>query len=245
MCLFCIVGLRYSITCDRVFTIKTATPLRICPDVNVGSTHKGTAMISRVSLWIVVAVVPSTVIAPMARADLFDLTANSDCGSLCGTVSVTQDGTGLDITASLQPNVNFVRTGNHNALTFDLAGIPVIFSGLTSGFAVVTGGGKNPPFGTFEYAISCTACGPGGSNPLHGPFSFTIMPVTGTITPASLVQVNGVYFSADIINSAGATGSSGAPNRVPAVPEPTAIVSFGTGLLAVAYVVRRRIASAL
>ena len=174
------------------------------------------------------------------QADVFDLTAILNCGSLCGKVTVAQDGKGVDVNVVLQPDVDFVRAGNHNAFSFDLGGIPVNFSGVTSGFSVVPGGGNNQPFGTFEYALSCTGCGPGGSNPLHGPLSFTITPSSGTISVASFNKVGGVFFAADIISQTGTTGATGAPGPVPPVPEPSTVGLFGTGMIAAFYMLARR-----
>ena len=179
---------------------------------------------------------------------------------------------GIHVDVSLYAPSKFVNTGAGYSLMFSLAGNPAIsIDNLTTGWLRVTSpagpysaGGD---FGQFYYAIQCTACGSGGSNPQPGPFSFDIfsnidlsvgdfidgLKITGpkanpTITPT------GIFFVTDLIGQNGLTGRIGAPagfeqecvnpdlcgdpDPLPLdVPEPPALSMF---LFGVAAVVRLR-----
>jgi PEP-CTERM motif len=171
---------------------------------------------------------------------------------------------GIHVEVSLYPPSEFVNTAAGYSLMFSLTGDPTIsIDNLTTGWLRVTtpsgpysAGGD---FGQFDYAIYCSACGSGGSNPQPGPFSFDIfagtdlsvldftdgLKITGnpadpTITPT------GIYFVTDILGPNGLTGRIGAPNGsvvdecvdpegcAVQVPEPGTLPLFLVGTVAVA-----------
>src|SRR5215470_11490515 len=102
-----------------------------------------------------------------------------------GTITITDVSTGVvSVNVSLASGFQFVSTGFDTDIGFNLAGNPTItYSGVTAGFAPT---GANPQLaagapglhmdgtGFFEYGVTCTLCGNGGSNPQPGPVNFTI-----------------------------------------------------------------------
>jgi hypothetical protein len=131
-----------------------------------------------------------------------------------GTVTLTTDGTGVDVLVHLANNEGFVHTGAGDALDFYLATpgspptaiSPITIANLTSGFGLLSttagtynaGGAKG-----FDYAIGCnTACGSGGSNVYVGDISFTVNNVTLADflpSPGDAHGNNGgFYFASDI-----------------------------------------------
>ena len=150
-----------------------------------------------------------TVVPQAASAATITYTLDTTGGGLCttcgsgpfGTITLKDIGSGeVSIDEELAPNV-FANTGNgtnHPDLAFQLAstsGVTVAFtSGSTGNFAVV-----NPstgPFGGFDYAITCTACGSGTSAPNFSSLTFTISQ-TGLST-ASFGSVSGLSFISDL-----------------------------------------------
>src|SRR5262249_54741309 len=124
-----------------------------------------------------------------------------------GTVTVVDNGGGsLTFTVTLANSNKFVSTGFETDFGFNLAGNPSItYSSVATGFAAT---GANPQSagslhmdgtGNFEYGVTCTACGSGGSNPQDGPLTFTI---SGTgLTLASLeTNAAGQFFAVDLIS---------------------------------------------
>jgi hypothetical protein len=115
-----------------------------------------------------------------------------------------------------------VNTGQETDFGFNLTGTPSItYSGLTTGFTPTgTNGhpdGTNPQTastagfhddgtGFFQYGVSCTGCGNGGSNPQTGPLDFTITG-TGLSTASFTTNAAGQFFVADMIS--GTTGKTG------------------------------------
>jgi hypothetical protein len=90
---------------------------------------------------------------------------------------------------------------------------------VTAGFTNTTST-DNPPFGTFGYALSCTGCGPGASNPLPGPLVVDVSRASG-LAPSDFIANSGGFFFADDIIS-GTTGQTGAvaTHGLTTVPEP-------------------------
>lgn len=210
----------------------------------------------------------------VARADTigqsltFSLTQDG-CTSGCGTgstvfgqVVLTYTGSGVDVKETLNSPSEFVNSAG-DSLAFDLSVSPITITGLTTGFAVV--GGTNtsgtwtvssasihePPFGYYDYAVTCGGVTPGGcatgaSSPLTGPLEFTISGVTlEDFSGATSTTYGDVFFSSDIIGPTGRTGDVGAdgpgtPGIPTVTPEPSSLMLLGTGALGLAGVVRRR-----
>ena len=164
----------------------------------------------------------------------------------CGTVTLTQDGSNVDVSVTLAGTDKFVNTGgSHEAFAFNLLGDPqnpTVTVTQPTGENFYLGPVTPPSTGQFDYYINCNTCGNGNAGSQPSPLKFTVDNVTiadfvGT-TPTS-----GIYFAADIINHVGKDGSNGATGEVvalggvDAVPEPVSLVLFGSGL---AYTALRR-----
>jgi hypothetical protein len=146
-----------------------------------------------------------------------------------GTITITDVSTGVvSVNVSLASGFQFVSTGFDTDIGFNLAGNPTItYSGVTAGF---TPTGSNPQSagslhmdgtGFFEYGVTCTACGSGGSNPQPGPVNFTITD-GATFSTASFQQnAAGQFFAVDLIGN----GNTGAVDA--SVPVPGPIVGAG------------------
>lgn len=187
------------------------------------------------------------------------------CRAGCGgtvpyaTVTLTQEGSNVLVTETLNPTYTrgFVASRAGRSLEFNISGDPIITisanPGLTSGFTIGTGTspgvfkvGPAPArassFGRFDYSVSCmvpSGCGHGVSNPDMGPLSFVVDGVTITDFTAN---GRGFFFASDLQGVNGHTGNV-ADNTVGlavVTPEPTSLLLFGSGLLALGAVLRRR-----
>ena len=183
------------------------------------------------------------IFASLANAGMI-YTLNLDgCSGGCGTspfgqVLLAQNGSNdVLVTLTLFNGDEFVKTGAGNALAFNLTGNPAItISALTSGFSVGPASAHASAFGTFEYTVTCTGCGPGASSPLLGPLSFDVQLAGGGSLSISDFVGNGGghFFAADILGTNGATGNVAAdgPGKSSSAPEPSATLLGLTGLAA-------------
>ncbi len=207
------------------------------------------------SLIIVAAVVIVLLAVPMF-ADTITLTLDSSTatGVMCtncgpfGTITVTQVGANsVLVTETLATGVGFVNTPAGNSLQFNIAGQPAItISNLTAGFAQASPVANNGAVSGFRYAIDCTdvaVCGRGGNNPFYGTLSFVVTSSTPLTAAAFLVMTtNGYYASSDVMFQ-GLTGNVEATlaASLNATPEPAALLLFGSGLLGMAGLLRKRL----
>lgn len=188
----------------------------------------------------------------VAKADT--IFTGSQAGLCCFDVNLHQvDSNNMQVTVSLTDGAQyFVATGsgNHPGFAFNLAGDPTVSVTSISGpwtlsdvhlSPVATNG---PSLGTFDYFIDNP--GPGASKHNDGPLVFNIFDGSGITYNDFIANSSGYYFAADIMNAAGQTGMSGIndPGTTPAVPEPSSIVLFGTGIFTAAGFVRRKLSKA-
>lgn len=199
---------------------------------------------------LVVAFVFACLSGVTAKADT--IFTGSQAGLCCFDVSLHQvDSTNMQVTVSLTTGAQyFVATGsgNHPGFAFNLAGDPTVSVTSISGPWTLSDvhlssiGTNGPSLGTFDYFIDNP--GPGGSKHNAGPLVFNIFDTTGITYSDFIANSSGFYFAADIMNSAGQTGMSGINtpgSSTPAVPEPGSITLLGTGALAAAGFVRRKL----
>jgi PEP-CTERM motif-containing protein len=185
--------------------------------------------------------------ASAAHAQTFYNLTVDDCSGGCGTspfgtVELQQGTDSVLVTVKLLNGDQFINSGLH-AFTFDVGGaatIAVSTTGFTADAPPPSGPYHQDGFGDFPYAIECgTACGPGGSSPGGSTLIFTVN--EAGLTVSSFVSNGSAFFTADILGTTGHTGPVGA---IAATPEPASMLLFGTGLLAIGTVVRRRLTAA-
>jgi hypothetical protein len=184
-------------------------------------------------------------LTPAARADLIYQLTDDGCSGGCGPqVSFGQvdlhpvSATEVEVTVTLFNGNDFITTGNHEALTFNVDDGTATVVPVTAGFTNTTST-DNPPFGTFGYAVACTGCGPGGSSPLPGPLLVDVSRASG-LAPSDFIANSGGFFFADDILS-GTTGQTGAvaATALAAVPEPSFYVVLVLALAGAVSAVRR------
>ena len=193
--------------------------------------------------------------ASAAKADViysFNATAVGAFGAgPYGTVTLHDNGTGIDVTVALRSDMNFVNTGGpHSAFSFNANGVAtgdisnILFNGVAPAantFTVVTSA-DNTPFGTtFSLGIDCTgaACQNGAPGQKPDPLTFTIANAEYTDFGFNVGDTS-AFFAADVIcNTGGCNGSTGAIAVTP-VPLPGAIALLGAGLVVLSVSARRR-----
>jgi len=184
----------------------------------------------------------------------YSLTSDHCSGGGClgtatsaGTITTTDVSGGVQVNVTLNPGFQFVSTGFQTDFGFNLAGNPTIsYTSVTSGFAATGGSPQSAGSrmmdgaGTFEYGVTCTACGNGGSNPQSGPLNFTISGVsTSSFELSSGNAAN--YFAADVIGAGGRTGAVDASVPNTSVPDGGMTVMLLGAALAGIETLRRRL----
>jgi hypothetical protein len=160
-------------------------------------------------------------------------------------VTLTQNGTTVDITVHLLDSNQFVKTGSADFEDFKFNAVGVVLGEITVNqtvagqtLAAQTGSFNGDGTGNFSFGITCTTCGNGGA----GAFSNDIIFHVANATIADLTQPNnlGNIFVADILS--GTTGNTGPVDvsQVPRVAEPGTMILLGAGLVAVGLPTRRR-----
>jgi hypothetical protein len=199
------------------------------------------------ALQIAALAVPATAHAVTSGFGTYALTQSNAFGTgSFGSVTVSALGANdANILVNVSPNF-LLDTGSHFATTFSLAGGSVDTTSFSSShFSLVPGSGpfSNSPFGTFTSAIQadCTQgnCGP----TLGSSFSFNVLNFAGLNPATGLFNGLAILFAVDISRAGcsgdGCTGVVGAP-QVSQVPLPAAAVLFGSALVGLGVLGRRR-----
>ncbi len=188
---------------------------------------------------------------PAAATLVYTLDDSNCCGSgPFGSVTLQQTGANVLVTVTLFGTNGFIDTGAGDPLLFNITGFPDLsarITGLTAGFFF----SSNRPSlthadgsGDWMYSILCAggACGPGGSDPFFGSFSFTVLGVLETSFVATN-RSNGNFFASDICFNHTASGCTatgdvwtntpvpGSPPRI-TLPEPGSLALLGIAVLA-------------
>ena len=223
--------------------------------------HLGRQRLGTISL-LVLGVALLALATPAAHADaIYNFTVDGCSGKSCG--SQTSFGTidlhainsdTVQITVSLLHGNEFVTTGGHIGFAFTVQGGPVTLGILPTGWSNAGTNLSQSSFGTFTDGIDCTHgnstgkknCN--GSDPWAGKLQFDVSRLTGLKLSDFVANKDGIFFSADIMSgTTGQTGPIGAMGNVTSTPtpEPGTLISMGTGLLSVAFGLRKRLLQSL
>ncbi len=164
-------------------------------------------------------------------------------------VTLTTDGSNVDVSVAPQSGFGFVNTGAGAALGFDVGSSAVTITGLPTGFTSSTGSSNHlDGSGTWPDAVYCsTACSSGGGMPYTSTLSF----VVDNVTVADFVNdPNNWLFVSDICTNvvAGDTCGPGGltgdvvngTQGIVTTPLPAGLVLFLVPLLGGGFLVRRR-----
>src|SRR4051812_25567387 len=157
--------------------------------------------------------VPSAnaIFIPPPPSVIYDLTSNhctvqADCGApgtVFGTVTLSQNGTTVDLGVHVNSPYAFVTTGSVDFQNFIFNGVGVALGDITvdahiPALAASTGVYGNGGVGSFQFGIFCGSCGNGFSGDFNNDIVFHV--ANATIADLTVPNLAGNVFVADIGN---------------------------------------------
>jgi hypothetical protein len=223
----------------------------------------------RILLAVILFGLVATVGQGTARADATSVLnacvaiSGSGFGGGCGTepygiVTLTQSGSNVDVSLQLDSGFYFTdSTGAGKAIYFDLNSgtLDSSITDITNGFSLDTASGPsgsinntfNAGTGSWEYAIECgdslaghEPC-PGGAGGSSADATYLSFVVDGVTISNFVKNSDGYYFASSIYSSDPGSGQATA-NAIS--PEPASYLLFGSGLLGLGAIFRKKLASA-
>jgi hypothetical protein len=218
--------------------------------------HVGRKRLGIISLSVLGIALLAFAATPAAHADAIYNFTFDGCSGGCGPTpfgtidlhAVNPDT--VQITVSLLNGNKFVTTGKHIGFAFNVQGGPVTLGTLPTGWANAAPHLTQAAFGTFSDGIDCTKgnsnakSGCNGDDPWVGTLQFDVSRGSGLDLSDFVADSKGFFFSADMMSgTTGNTGPVGAkgPATFTPVPEPGTLATMGTGVLSLAFGLRKRL----
>ena len=179
-----------------------------------------------------------------AHAITFDLTSDhctggcGDPGTIFGTVTLTQNGTTVDVIVDLNdPTYKYAKTGAVDFQAFKFNGTGVALGDITvdahtPALLAATGTFNGDGTGDFSFGINCPSCSNGGSDAFGNNIAFHV--ANATIADLTAANNLGNIFVADVINTVtGITGPVDVSGPPVTAAEPGTLLLLGSALVSV------------
>jgi hypothetical protein len=190
-----------------------------------------------------IAVAAALAACAAAPAFAVDVTVLLNSPILVGHVDLTQVATDVLVDVTLNAGYNFVDTGSHEALGYNITGTdPVVWSVPPGGGTYsLSAGFTQSGFGSFAFGVACSTCaGQTNGNSPNNEMKFTL---GGAHLADFFANTSGKTFTVDVYGP-GATGGNAtfpdASGPVPSIPEPGTYALMLAGLGVVGFMARRR-----